>query len=102
MLSTSLRSVISQQLVRRADGRWRVAAIEILINTPAVANVIRDGRIDQIENILQSGASAGMQSMDNALHKLVKAQLITGRDAFDAARTKPEFERYLPPGERSQ
>ncbi|MBA2490890.1 MAG: type IV pilus twitching motility protein PilT [Gammaproteobacteria bacterium] len=102
MLSTSLRSVISQQLVRRADGRGRVAAIEILINTPAVANVIREGRIDQIENILQSGSSMGMQSMDNALHKLVQAQLITGREAFDAARAKPEFDRYLPPAERSQ
>ncbi|MGH8502842.1 MAG: type IV pilus twitching motility protein PilT [Gammaproteobacteria bacterium] len=102
MLSTSLRCVISQQLVRRADGRGRVAVIEILINTPAVANVIREGRIDQIENIIQSSAAVGMQGMDNALHKLVTARIITGSDAYEAAREKSDFERYLPAGARPQ
>lgn len=95
MLSTSLRGVISQQLIRRADRRGRVAAVEILINTPAVANVIREGRIDQIENIIQSGALLGMQGMDNALRKLLDAKLITGQDAFEACRIKPDFERYI-------
>jgi twitching motility protein PilT len=98
MLSTSLRGVLSQQLVKRADGRGRVAAIEILINTPAVANVIREGRIDQIETIIQGGALMGMQGMDNALRKLLDARMITGCDAYQACRVKADFERYLQPG----
>ena len=59
MLSTSLRGVISQQLIQRADKRGRVAALEILINTPAVSNLIRQGKLDQLENTMQSGGAAG-------------------------------------------
>jgi twitching motility protein PilT len=95
MLSTSLRGVVSQQLIRRADGRGRMAAIEILVNTPAIANMIRDGRIDQIENAMQSGGAFGMQGMDNALRALLDAKVIDGRDAYEACRVKAEFERYL-------
>jgi len=57
MLSTSLRGVISQQLIPRTDKRGRVAALEILINTPAVSNLIRQGKLDQLENSMQSAAS---------------------------------------------
>ncbi|MEY4762860.1 MAG: hypothetical protein RLZZ200_2716, partial [Pseudomonadota bacterium] len=65
MLSTSLRGVISQQLIKRADRSGRVAALEILVNTPAVANLIRQGKLDQLENSMQSGLSTGMRTMDN-------------------------------------
>ena len=95
MLSTSLRGIVSQQLIRRADGQGRVAAVEILVNTPAVANVIREGRIDQIENIMQGGALVGMQSMDNALRKLLDMNLISGVDAYEAASVKAEFQHYV-------
>ena len=95
MLSTSLRGIVSQQLIRRADGQGRVAAVEILVNTPAVANVIREGRIDQIENIMQGGALVGMQSMDNAIRKLLDMNLITGADAYDAANVKVDFQQYV-------
>ena len=57
MLSTSLRGVISQQLLQRADKQGRVAALEILINTPAAANLIRQGKLDQLENTMQSGGA---------------------------------------------
>ena len=59
MLSTSLRGVVSQQLIPKADKQGRVAALEILINTPAVANLIRQGKMDQLENAMQSGCAVG-------------------------------------------
>lgn len=95
MLSTSLRGVISQQLLRRIDGNGRVAAIEILINTPAVANVIREGKTDQLQNILQSGGASGMQSMDNAIRHLLDTRLISAREAYESAHVKADFQAYL-------
>jgi twitching motility protein PilT len=95
MLSTSLRAVVSQQLLRVIDGKGRVAAVEVLVNTPAVANMIREGKTDQLENIIQSGGAQGMQSMDNALHQLVKAGTIDGQSAFEAANDKGQFTQYL-------
>ena len=94
MLSTSLRGVISQQLVPRAGQPGRVAALEILINTPAVANLIRQGKIDQLENTMQSGASFGMRTMDMAIQQLLDARAISGRDAFRKAINKARFEAH--------
>jgi twitching motility protein PilT len=94
MLSTSLRGVISQQLVKRAMVPGRVAALEILVNTSAVANLIRQGKLDQLENVMQSGASMGMQTMDGALKKLLEQRTITGRDAYEKAFTKSQFAQY--------
>ncbi len=71
MLSTSLRGVISQQLLQKADGGGRVAALEILVNTPAVANLIRQGKLDQLETTMQSGGSFGMRTMDSAIQALL-------------------------------
>lgn len=95
MLSTSLRGVISQQLIKRADESGRIAAVEVLINTPAVGNVIREGKTDQIQNILQSGALVGMQSMDSAIKKLLKSEIISEQSAYEAACTKSDFERDI-------
>ncbi len=94
MLSTSLRGVISQQLIQRTDKRGRVAALEILINTPAVSNLIRQGKLDQLENTMQSGAQHGMRTMDSALQELLDKGLITGRAAFEKATNKQRFEQY--------
>ena len=77
MLSTSLRGVVSQQLIQRADKRGRVAALEILINTPAVSNLIRQGKLDQLENTMQSGAQFGMRTMDSAIQELLDKRMIT-------------------------
>ena len=63
MLSTSLRGVISQQLLQRSDGKGRVAALEILINTPAVSNLIRQGKLDQLETTMQSGGSLSSRAI---------------------------------------
>ncbi|HFQ14056.1 MAG TPA: type IV pilus twitching motility protein PilT [Gammaproteobacteria bacterium] len=99
MLSTSLCGVISQQLLRTADAKGRIAAIEIMVNNPAIANVIREGKSEQLDNIIQSGGMQGMQLMDTALKRLLDAKLITGDDAYMKARNKSEFERYRDTGE---
>ena len=95
MLSTSLRAIISQQLLKLADGKGRVAAVEILINTSASSNILREGKSEQLQNIIQSGASHGMQSMDSALHNLVQKQMIKPQLAFEAANDKGQFTQYL-------
>ncbi|MGD8927103.1 MAG: type IV pilus twitching motility protein PilT, partial [Thioalkalispiraceae bacterium] len=88
MLSTSLIGVISQQLVRKIDNKGRLPAIEILINNAAVSNLIREGKTDQIENVIQSGGMVGMQRMDTALMRLVDAQLISPEEAYFKSRVK--------------
>jgi len=93
MISTSLRGVISQQLLPTKNRPGRVAALEILINTPAVANLIRQGKLDQLETSMQSGGSLGMQTMDTALMNLVSQGLISGQDAYQQATHKSKFER---------
>ena len=93
MLSTSLRGVVSQQLIQRADKRGRVAALEILINTPAVSNLIRQGKLDQLENTMQSGGQFGMRTMDSALQELLDKTMITGRSAYEKSINKQRFEQ---------
>jgi len=95
MLSTSLIGAISQQLVRRADNKGRLPAIEILINNTAVSNLIREGKIDQIENVIQSGGMVGMQRMDTALMRLLDAKLITPEEAYFKSRNKADFEHLV-------
>ena len=92
MLSTSLRGVISQQLIPTKARLGRVVAMEIMINTPAVANLIRQGKLDQLENTLQSGAATGMCTMDNAIQELLDKNIISGRNAYLKAIHKPKFE----------
>ena len=74
-LSSVLRGVVAQQLVPAKDGK-RIAAREILINTPAVANMIRENNISQIQSAMQTGAKDGMVTMENCLKDLLKADLI--------------------------
>ncbi len=92
MLSTSLRGVISQQLIPRAGKPGRVAALEIMVSTPAVGNLIRQGKLDQLENTMQSGASQGMRTMDTAIQELLDKGLITGKDAYKKGINKTKFE----------
>jgi len=92
MLSTSLRGVVSQQLISRKGSPGRVAALELLVNTPAAANLIRQGKIDQLESTMQAGAAAGMRTMDSAIEQLLEQGLISGRSAFEKAINKTKFE----------
>jgi len=94
MLSTSLRGVISQQLVPRRGQPGLVAALEILVNTPAVANLIRQGKLDQLENAMQGGRATGMRTMDSALKDLMDKGDISGRTAWQFATEKRRLEEF--------
>jgi twitching motility protein PilT len=94
MLSTSLRGVVSQQLVPRADKQGRVAALEILVNTPAVSNLIRQGKMDQLENAMLTSSALGMRTMDAAIMQLLDQRQITGKDAYQKAINKSRFEQF--------
>src|SRR5438105_6268404 len=95
MVSESLRGVISQQLIPRADGKGRVLALEILTNTPAVANVIREAKTYMLPGIIQTGKKQGMQLMDDALIDLRKRGLISADEAYARAEQKQEMKQRL-------
>jgi twitching motility protein PilT len=92
MLSTSLRGVVSQQLLQRADKQGRVAALEVLVNTPAASNLIRQGKLDQLENTMQAGAAFGMRTMDTAIQQLLDSRMVTGKEAYKKGISKTKFE----------
>jgi twitching motility protein PilT len=94
MLSTSLKGVISQQLVPNKEGDGLVAALEVLVNTPATANIIRQGKLDQLETAMQAGRKAGMCTMDKALSDMFDRGEITGRTAYDFANKKEKFNEH--------
>jgi len=75
----------------------RAAALEIMINTPAVANLIRQGKLDQLETAIQSGGRIGMKSMDNALLELVDKGWVSAEEAYQQANNKHMFEKLKDP-----
>lgn len=81
MLAESLRGVIAQQLLRRADGRGRIAAVEVMICTPAVQNLIREGKTYQIPSVIQTGKNLGMQTMADHISRLVREGVISSEEA---------------------
>ena len=83
MLSESLRGVISQLLMKTADGKGRAAAIEVLINTTAVANLLREGKTHQVPSSMQTGLKEGMLPLENHLRQLVEAKRITEGQAAE-------------------
>src|SRR5213082_62005 len=95
MVSESMRGVISQQRIPRADGQGRVLALEILTNTPAVANVIREARTYMLPGIIQTGKKQGMQLMDDALADLYGRGLISAEEALARADQKQEMRTRL-------
>jgi twitching motility protein PilT len=97
MLSTSLRGVLSQQLLQRSDKQGRVAALEIMVNVPAAANLIRQGKLDQLENVMQAGGQYGMRTMDSAIQQLLDTRQITGKEAYKKAFSKAKFEEFRGP-----
>lgn len=88
MVSESLRGIISQQLVPRVDGQGRVLALEILINTPAVAHLIREAKTYMLPGIIQTGKKQGMRLMEDALRALRDNGLITAAEAAARAEQK--------------
>lgn len=93
MVSESLRGIISQQLVPRVDGTGRALAIEILMNTPAVGNVIREAKTFMLPGIIQTGRKLGMKLMDDSLAELFKAGLISADEAVARAEQKIQMKQ---------
>ncbi len=91
MLSESLRAVVAQQLLKTSNGKGRCAAIEILIGSRALASIIREGKITQINSLIQGGAEMGMQTMDQHLMQLIKNEKITVEAAYEKAIDKNLF-----------
>jgi twitching motility protein PilT len=91
MVSESLRAVVSQRLVVRADGHGRVPALEILMANKAVGNLIRDNKTFQIKSVLQTGASQGMCMLDASLADMVKNRVITREEALRNAEDPSKF-----------
>ncbi|SDW92681.1 type IV pilus twitching motility protein PilT [Nitrosomonas communis] len=91
MLSESLRAVISQALLKTKDGTGRVAAHEIMIGTPAIRNLIREGKVAQMYSTIQTGQSVGMQTLDQNLTDLVKRNVVSMGEARAKAMNKDNF-----------
>ena len=91
MLSESLRGVVSQQLLRRADGKGMALACELLLSTVSLSNLIRDGKTFQIPSVLQTGAALGMKKMDDAISELLWAGTITKDEALRMAMIKKDI-----------
>jgi twitching motility protein PilT len=91
-LAESVAGIVSQLLLRTADGQGRCAVNEILLKTPGLANVIREGNTPMITSIIQGGRNQGMQLMDDALMALVEQQRISPREAYMKATNKAKFE----------
>jgi twitching motility protein PilT len=91
MLSESLRAVISQTLLKTKDGNSRVAAHEIMVGTPAIRNLIREGKVAQMYSAIQTGAQLGMQTLDQNLMDLVKRNVVSKEEARNKAANKDNF-----------
>ncbi|MGH8160563.1 MAG: type IV pilus twitching motility protein PilT, partial [Gammaproteobacteria bacterium] len=90
MLSESLRAVISQTLLRR-NGGGRIPGWEIMIGTPAIRNLIREGKVAQMYSVIQTGQDAGMITLDQSLKGLLASGLISREDARARAQNKNDF-----------
>src|SRR4026208_1102861 len=95
MVAESLRCVVSHQLIPRADGTGRVLALEILTNTPAVANVIREAKTYMLPGIIQTGKKQGMRLMDDTLIELYQRGLISAQEAYARADQKQMVRQQL-------
>jgi twitching motility protein PilT len=96
--ASTIRAIISQTLLRRADGKGRVGAYEILIGTKGVANAIREGKIEQIYNIIKSGGQFGMKLLDDYLKELYLRGQVDYEEALSKASNPKMFEASLARG----
>ncbi|PTX97501.1 type IV pili twitching motility protein PilT [Verrucomicrobia bacterium LW23] len=95
MLSSSLRGIVAQLLLKRADGKGRLAVNEILIANSAVSAIIREGAPEKLTDVLISGRAEGMQFMDDAIMNFYKQKLITGNEAYMKAIDKGRFAQFV-------
>ncbi|MES2595258.1 MAG: type IV pilus twitching motility protein PilT [Verrucomicrobiota bacterium] len=95
MVSESLRGIVSQQLVPTLDGNGRVMAIEVLVNTPAVAACIRDGKTFMLNGVMQTGKNVGMITMDDSLRTLYQKGLISREECESRAEDKQQMKLFF-------
>ena len=95
MVSESLRGILSQQLVPRMDGTGRVLALELLVNTPAVSNCIREGKTFMLPGVMQTGKNVGMITMDESLRRLYVEGVISREDALFRADDKAQMREFF-------
>ncbi len=100
MLSNSLRGVVAQLLLKRADGKGRLAVNEILVSNNAVASIIREGATQKLQDVIVSGKGQGMQFMDDAIWALLQQGVVSPHEAFMKAIDKNLFKKFLPPEEQ--
>jgi len=101
MLANSLRGVLAQLLLKKADGSGRLAVNEILIASPAVSAIIREGATQKLQDVIVAGKGQGMQFMDDAIHALLEKGAVTPHEAFMKAIDKNRFKQFLPPDEEA-
>ncbi|KMP11696.1 twitching motility protein [Candidatus Nitromaritima sp. SCGC AAA799-A02] len=94
-LSESLKGVVAQNLFKRIDKKGRIAVLEILVVTPAVSNLIREGKTFQIPSAIQTGKKFGMVSLDDAILDALNAKKISAEDAYDKSIVKERFIPFL-------
>src|SRR5438445_4270504 len=94
-LSEALKGVIAQNLFKRVDVKGRVAALEILVVTPAIANLIREAKTFQIPGMLQVGKKYGMQTLDDAIMDLLNKKMVSPEDAYARCIDKNKFRPLL-------
>jgi twitching motility protein PilT len=94
-LATSLQGVVTQQLVPLVGGQGRTVAAEVMVATPAVRNLIREGKAHQIYSAMQAGARFGMRSMDQSLAELVRSGRVSFDVAVDRASNPEDLRRLL-------
>ncbi len=99
-LSTTLRGVLYQTLIPKAGGNGRVPAVEVMIATTAVCNLIREGKTYQMPNVIQTGSQYGMQTLNQALRDLCQRGLINPEDAFRKSDNPEELREWLGPHTR--
>jgi len=94
-LADGIRAVVSQVLFKRVDKKGRCAALEILIATPAVRNLIREAKTHQIPSMIQTGKKYGMQLLDDSISDLLNRGWISADEAYAKANDKARFRQYL-------
>ncbi len=100
MLANSLRGVVAQLLLKKADGSGRIAVNEILIANPAVSAIIREGATQKLQDVIIGGKGQGMQFMDDAIWALLQQGTVSAHEAFMKAIDKNRFKQYLPAEEQ--
>ena len=101
MLANSLRGVVAQLLLKRADRPGRIAVNEILISNAAVAAIIREGATQKLQDVIVSGKAQGMQFMDDAIWELLEKGIVSPHEAFMKAIDKNRFKPFLAPEEEA-